>query len=316
MPSIKPLVRAALPATALLALSCGRPDFNTDLETEGPPEVTLVAVASEAAGVELATFCYDGPLRNIIYCEDGVAPDMVADAPPIGFTVRIAFDELLDPSIETLYDEDGNPTTNIDDAVTGSIVDADPVSVECGDGDLAYTGYYDPSGNAYTDPPGPALVVSPTDPVASGAACTVTVNGGVEDKDGNAVPSAQVGPYEFAVAALSVAGSDPEDGADGIDPAVTAIVQFNNHIDPASLTGKVTMADDGGTDVPVTLGVVADDDTQVQIMPDAALAENTTYTITVAADIADVKGGTFDPEGGTYTITFTTGMTVVPDAGM
>src|SRR5690606_39027695 len=88
---------------------------------------------------------------------DGVDP--VDNAYPDGWYVRIMFDELLDPSIETLteiLDANGEGTGTF----RGSIRDANPVKLECQSVtnnamvNVDYDGYYSPSGNRVTWPVG------------------------------------------------------------------------------------------------------------------------------------------------------------------
>jgi len=269
--------------------------------TEGPPEVVLVAVASESLG-EAATFCSSEvtPERtNGYYCPEE-NPDQVApvdDVQPLGFYARIAFDELLDPSIET-----------VDEANGVASLSGTPVTLKCGGADVAYTGFYDPSGSHLTYPAGPALVIEANATVATGSACTVEIGDSVKDKDGEAVPSGQRGPYGFTIAPLAAFGTSPEADAEDVDPAVEMGVIFNNYIDDASLAGKVTLHDDtGNADVVITVGVSADDPTFLTVAADAgALAENNAYTLTVADGITDVEGGALSADNA-VTFSFTTG---------
>src|SRR5205085_1384889 len=110
---------------------------------------------------------------------------MATDASPDTFYVRIMFDELLNPSIETLdpiLDDNGLETGSF----TGSLRDSLPVSLKClgVDGimhDIAYDGYYSPSGNAVTWPVGPSLVIKPAHNVTipSNADCEVSIKDGI-----------------------------------------------------------------------------------------------------------------------------------------
>ncbi len=306
MKPMSPIAGGTLLAAGLLAAACSRPDFPTDLNPEGPPEVMLVAVTSESAG-EIATFCNDtvDPLKvNAAYCIEGEAgggASPVMDAQPLGTEIRIAFDELLDPSIETL-------TTDADGVTTGSIVGADPVTVQCDDTDVAYEGFYQPSGSHLTFPAGPALVIQPTDVVRTGAPCTVSIAGTVQDKDGESVPGAQQGPYDWGIAALGALGTEPGDASEGVDPATIIAVTFNNVLDDQTITATVN---DGTADVEVTAALAADDPTTVTLTPTAGtLAEMTTFTVTISAGLADPLGGALAED---VTFSFITG---VADTGM
>jgi hypothetical protein len=170
-----------------------------------------------------------------------------------------------------------------------------PVTLTCGDAAVAYDGFYDPSGNHLSYPPGPALVVSALDFVATGTMCEISINGNVTDTDGEAVPDQQRGPYAFGIAPLAVYETDPADMSEGVDPAATISVVFNAPIDLATAAGKITLSD-GAADVPVTLAYFTDDtgaesDWIVEATPSAALDAGTTYTVSVVGGIADVAGG-------------------------
>ncbi len=141
---------------------------------------------------------------------------------------RACSTRLLDPEIETLepiLDAMGNKTDNN----TGSLATTQPVSLQCRDVnnnlvDVDYDGYYSPSGNAVTWPLGPSLVIKPLDPtiVPVESECQVTVKEIVRDKDGNAVPADQRGPFKFKIAPASVIGVSPT--AKGvIDPSVGGV---------------------------------------------------------------------------------------------
>ena len=96
----------------MLALgACSDPELNTDLRTEGPPEVLAVLVATDASFMlyETATYCKPGDefrptlvglpdFTTLQVCPEDGDPDPVVDAYPDGWYIRIMFDELLDPT--------------------------------------------------------------------------------------------------------------------------------------------------------------------------------------------------------------------------
>src|SRR3954451_4512455 len=106
-------------ATTLSVLAmgaCADPEQNTDLRPEGPPDVLAVLVMTDASSqlVEKATFCKpnDDKRPSQVGLPDftiqQVCPDALGDsaaevdtAYPDGWYVRIMFDELLNPEIET-----------------------------------------------------------------------------------------------------------------------------------------------------------------------------------------------------------------------
>ena len=125
--------------------------------------------------LETATFCklndalrptevflVIGGLTEVCPLDETQQVDMVEDAVPTGWYIRVVFDELLDPTIEELIpdtDSAGDPTGTS----TGSIANTQPVKLTCGGVDVPYDGYYSPGGNYQTWPVGPSLVIIPDD---------------------------------------------------------------------------------------------------------------------------------------------------------
>lgn len=332
----------------VLALSaCSRPDLATDLRPEGDPEVLTVMILtdgfSEFGGVpeERATYCKidngvpDPKLPTIIgqpdqsvtqVCPETAAevtdPDTmiteVTNANPFafgGFHVRVVFDELLDPNIETLTDsedvnEDGlanDPCTAISETCQGHIDTTLPVTLTCGGVAVPYDGYYVPNGNKVSWPPGPSIVVVPLDPSGlSGAQCEVSLRDNILDKEGNVVPAAQRGPYTFTVAELTIAGSSPAD-AEEITADSPVVISFTDLIDGASVdaTDVVVHDDTADVDIVVTLTVVG---TDIEILPTGGggtWTNGSAYTVTIpdTATITDIGGGPYT--GGEFILTFT-----------
>lgn len=336
----------AASAPLALAVACADPDLKSELVTEGPPEVTQVNVLSEGVVIddpthlrlgEAATFCRPGTEYKVnqVYCpeerDSSLKPiagaretDPVADVLPYAaalgmeditsqgllpnWHVRFIFDELLDPSVETLEDVDGVPY--------GSLAETQPVTVTCNDTDLTYDGFYDPSGNHLSYPPGPALVVQVTDFVATSSECSASINSGdVVDKDGEAVPSDQAGPYDFTIAALAVYSTAPADTEEGVDPAGTIAIELNAPINLATVEAAVTVVDESDNAVAFTVQNAPIDPADpaagtipniIELVPNAALDPNATYTVTISSGIADIAGGELTLAEPTV-VTFTTG---------
>jgi hypothetical protein len=306
-----------------LAAACGDPELASDLNTEGPPEVTEVNVRTESgiddpSGLqrgESATYCRSGEQYKVngTYCplmRDGTdtpIPGMrdkapAVDADPQTWYVRVIFDELLDPSIEELVDG------------TGHITQSHPLELTCNGSAIPYDGWYDPGGTHLSYAPGPSLVATfvgvndqgDTLVVATRSHCTIEINDNVVDKDGNAVPADQrVGPpYSFDVAPLSFS-VEPADGTTGVlvDDVVT--VAFNAPVDLASaqagieVTYLTTDEEPALVVVPGTVDYSKDadgnvDKTAVVFDPVGDLLPTTEYTVTLSNGIADVAGGELD----------------------
>lgn len=145
--------------------------------------------------------------------------------------------------------------------------------------------------------------LTPTQPLAAGRQYYFSVNGGT-DLAGNQVQGTGFYFYaEFggATSAPTVVAFNPLSGATGVGTNVQIQAQFSAPVDPNSLT-HVTLKQ-GGSTIPATPSLSAGN-TVLQLVPQAPLAANTTYVMTIA--------GVKDPAGNalsTVTSTFTTGAT-------
>ena len=310
----------AATACVLLIGACSNPDEQTDLRPSGAPEVLTVLVSNDSAGdgiLEGATFCKvnddkrptlvpanpDGPAQ---VCPDDPSKGApkVEDGVPLGWYVRIQFDELLNPDIEDLL-----PIPN-SDLLQGSLARTQPVILTCANANVPYDGYYDPSGNSVTWPLGPSLFIAPTDDTAipTGSDCTVMIKGDVVlDKDGEHVPAGQIGPYSFTLAPMDLVGTDPAPPRDATKPNTVApedplVISFNaqvdvNSLDPAevSIREVTSCSDTAGTAKTAVIDLVEDDKTSIAISDSAAPTD-----------------AAFEPEK-TYVITFNAGAQVTQD---
>jgi hypothetical protein len=323
----------AATACVLMLGACSAPEERSDLRPRGAPEVLTVLVANDAAGdgiLEGATFCKlnddkrpglvpallaanpDAPAQ---VCPDalGTGAAEVTDGVPLGWYVRIQFDELLDPDIEDLL-----PIPD-SELLKGSLARTQPVTLTCAGANVAYDGYYNVSGNSLTWPLGPSLFIAPVDEAAytsipTGSDCTVTIKPDVViDKDGERVPTAQVGPYSFKLAELSLLGTDPEAPRDPKMPGTVApedplILTFNAHINVTSLSAtdvliqEVTACD--GTGAIDKIAVVREHEVGDDDEVDPASIE--------IVDAAAPTDAAFVPEK-TYLITFRAGANVTQD---
>jgi hypothetical protein len=241
----------------------------------------------------------DGNLLQICPADTSMGVDELADANPQNWYVRIMFDELLDPSIEELnpiLDQNGMDTGT----VQGSIANTKPVKLECqsvtGNGlvEIPYDGYYSPSGNAVTWPLGPSLVIKANSPalVATQSECQVTINANVTDKDGNKVPTEQLGPYKFKIAPVALVAGDtaPADG-DAVDAIAAGVdVTFNTPIDPNTIA--FAFDPDPGNDY-----IQAESDTEFFLGADFEVNGDYTFTIPEGTMVTDQCGKvtTFGP---------------------
>ena len=146
-----------------------------------------------------------------------------------GWHVRIVFDKLLDPAIETL-------TMLANGTSEGHINTTHPVDLLCDGVAVPYDGYYAPNGNSVTWPLGPSIVVQPSQYVQAGATCTVTLTQNILNKLEQPVPTDQLGPYSFAVGDLALIGAEPTD-TPALDAAVANVtLSFNGEPVDATFT--------------------------------------------------------------------------------
>ncbi|MEJ7598068.1 MAG: hypothetical protein WKG01_09190 [Kofleriaceae bacterium] len=348
---------AVFTALSLLALAaCEDPEQLTSLRPDGDPEVLAVLVLADTVDfgpLEVATFCKQndpkrpgvlgvtavgaqvrvcdidlsrgaGPLDDngtpVDPTDDVFTAGTVDNANPMGWSIRIMFDELLDPdtaeTLEPIFDPDTMEDTG---QSTASLAKTQPVTLTCGGVAVPYDGYYSPSGNSVSWPVGPSLVVTPLDPsvVATGAECEISITPGpsgkeLTDKEGNPVPASQRGPFSFQISALAFAGTDPESPAPNkppstIDPGAPLLVFFNSFIDAASLTPAeveiLEVADCAATTGTARTAVIAanaDDPTALEISMTPTVPTGLAWTpekfylVTFSddAEVTDLAGGT------------------------
>jgi hypothetical protein len=283
----------------LTLFACGEEDVRSDLNSDGDPRVITVTVTSESTLTEVATYCANPEEEKVNgnYCptsaDQTVSP--VTDALPIGWELRVIFNELLlAEAVEDLIDV-GNGI------YVGTLAETQPVTLTCDGQNIPYDGYYQPAGNHLTIPPGPALVIQPNFPAgfaATGSGCEVTVKSDVQSKELETMT--QGGPYGFQIAPMAVSLTDPMEGAI-IAPDAQIAVLFNAYVDANSLQNSVTLVDGDGTDVPIN--ALAFDDVVVVQAQAGMLAPGTDYTLTIDTGVADIRGGTFT---GPYTLNFST----------
>ena len=301
-------------STATLA-GCSEEGNESELDSEGPPRVTVVTVGLVEAGpdAEAPAYCV-GPEADKIsvvcldaagkYAFDGTQP---VETSPAGWQVRLGFNELLDPDraeeLVVVRGPDGQPERDQygNPVLRGTLERSQPVTLTCNGQPIAYDGYYNPSGNHLSVPPGPSLVIRALEAAPTSAMCQVEVvqgqsapGFGVFDKNGNPVSPADKGPFTFRTAALAVTGASPAADVVGVALDVAPLVSFNAPIDPDTLSvngvGRVRLrtADD---DVDVEATLIVENGSTVRVTPAAALASGTRYELVVYGGIADAAGG-------------------------
>jgi hypothetical protein len=293
---------------------CSEEGNESELDSEGPPRVTVVTLGIVgSADPEVPAYCLGPEADKIsVVCLDAAGEyafddSQPAETSPIGWQVRLGFNELLDPDraeeLVVVRGPDGEPERDQygNPVMRGTLARSQPVTLTCNGAPIAYDGYYNPSGNHLSLPPGPSLVVQALGAAPTSATCQVEVvqgesapGFGVFDKRGNPISAADRGPFMFRTAALGVTGAVPVIDATDVAVDVAPLVSFNAPIDPDSLSadglGRVRLRTaDGGVDVEAMLTV--ENGSTVRVTPTTALAPGTDYELVVYGGIADALGG-------------------------
>jgi hypothetical protein len=233
---------------------------------------------------------------------------------PLGWQARVVFNELLNSSVENLLpcvdvNHDGvcSAADDDDDGLNhGSLIATQPVTLTCGGQAIAYDGYYQPTGNHLSVPPGPSLVIQPLELAATGSTCEITVKSNVvQDKDQEAI--ADSGSFSFRIAPMTIESASIANDTE-IGPDSSVAVFFNTLVDESSLAGNVTVTDttNGGVQHPV-VAVTDPEDNKTVVVSSASGAwdPGTDYTLTIDSGVQDIKGGSFSVDQ-PFTLNFTT----------
>lgn len=150
----------------------------------------------------------------------------------------------------------------------------------------------------------------PTSPLPNPVNITATITTGAKDLAGNALASAFT--WSFTTrddTPPTVTGVTPASGATGVSPNTNIQISFSEDVQPSTITtANITLkTTSGGTAV---AGAVAYNATThvATFQPSAALAQSTSYTLTVTG-IKDIAGNTL---AAPFTSSFTTGDTNPP----
>jgi hypothetical protein len=252
------------------------------LRPDGPPDVLSVMVArnrflsKDVPFLEESTYCrvndHQRPSRVSVgtstvahVCPDDYALPVPTfrNAFPAYWYARIVFDELL--SLDSGVPDEPNAATSTEVLRAGvAKAKAQPVTLTCNGADVPFNAYY-VTGNIETWPVGPSLKIKPIDTkaVPANALCEVTlVPDVIQDKTGNPPDAAQLGPYSFQIAPISILiPNDPAADAysrTGVVPTLgpgnpAFLIAFNHYVDPATFDASdVKVYRDATVDDPLT----------------------------------------------------------------
>ena len=156
---------------------------------------------------------------------------------------------------------------------------------------------------------GPNTVVTftPTAPWTASTAITVSITTGVQSAVGSALLAAQSAVFSTGTGAdgtaPTVVAVNPAAGATGIFTNQVFTVQFNETLNPATVTAASVALTAGGTPVAVQRILTGTNNSAVVLVPDALLSPNTTYTFTATTTVTDQAGNAL---AAPFTSTFTT----------
>jgi hypothetical protein len=245
------------------------------LRVDGPPDVLAVLAASNrplssSLLLEEATYCRPNdakrPARIFVpgseeteVCPVDLAKtvEVFREASPAYWYVRFVFDERLDLSTPT--EPDFDPAGGV------ALTESGPVTLSC-DGVLVdYAHFYINKGDKESWPPGPSLKIRPrhADQVPANAMCEATLeDGAIVDTSGVPAEDAQLGPYRFQLAPISLlVPTGPAAAPYGTNGAIPTLlagnpafrINFNHYLDPASFTASsVKVFRDAFTNDPAT----------------------------------------------------------------
>jgi hypothetical protein len=154
--------------------------------------------------------------------------------------------------------------------------------------------------------------ITPNDPLAEGTTYTISATG-VQDIQGTPMTSAYTSNFTTSTSGINLlkptlVSVTPANGTISVPTSVNPVMVFSTAMDPLTFDQSLEYAFIWQTSneviVPATVSFSADGKT-VTIIPTAALASNTEYTIEIGYEgyVTDVAGNQFSP--GSYT-TFTT----------
>ncbi|MGH9421325.1 MAG: Ig-like domain-containing protein, partial [Thermoanaerobaculia bacterium] len=150
-----------------------------------------------------------------------------------------------------------------------------------------------------------------TSPLPNPTSITATVTTDVKDMAGNKMAANFT--WSFTTrddTGPTVISTSPANGATSVAPATAITVTFSEAMDPTTITASTITLKATSTSLNVNGSVSYNATTHIAtFIPNAALAQSTGYTLTVAASVKDVAGNQM---GTPFSMSFTTGDTVAP----
>ena len=204
---------------------------------------------------------------------DTVAPSLVQTSPqnsntgvPISTPIVVQFSKAMDPGTLTPQ------TFTVADTFTGNAI----------------------NGMVQVDPTGTTASFVPQPNLPVGRTFLVQLHTTIEDQAGNSLTSTGADTFSFTTSftadttAPQVVGMSPSNGATGVPLNSLIVLQFSKPLDVISVSQGLQVQV-GGQAVPGAIALSSGNQL-VTFTPTGGLAANTTYTISLTSQIADVGG--------------------------
>ena len=188
-------------------------------------------------------------------------------------------------------------------------------TINCDGEDLYSTqpedGFYNPSGNQLIPVAtglsglGPALVISASAGLKTGADCTIRLSDTVKDKEGLAVVAVPPTAMAFHSESLALLSSVPTSGVSGVSPDLALNLGFNAFLKEDTIENVVLREKTGAVVISARELALGDDKISVKIDPTGTLRPDRDYEIVIpATTVTDIYAGKFPAE---KLVTFKTG---------
>ncbi len=191
-------------------------------------------------------------------------------------------DDTTAPQVLSVDPSAGETGVAVDEEIV--IVFSEDMDTATGDGEITLsTGAV--TDLTWTDPR--TVVVAHPDWTA-GAAVTVTVGTGLTDLAGNALAGTHATTFYVESTELVFLGSEPADGATGVNRSTVISLLFSADMDIDTFAGAVTLTDAGQD--PLAFQAHEGEGSWVIIDPDGDLPADQAITLTVSTDVQDHGG--------------------------
>ncbi len=326
-----------------------------DIEAEQDDRVVMAAVAKSTQPMRIVLDelvvgntleeigCTDGSFERVPLDAD---PDDIAACSPA--VIEFGGCTAVCANVGGIKDEDGDGAPDIDggrrmlEVAPGVLA----VSLNCDGTNIPFdpfTSFYSPAGNQQIaagplgiNSLGPAIVLRPISGLRSGAACALTIDASVVDKEGLGVCAPQNGdinqsctPGDLSLVAwrtevLALRQSDPGQDAVGVSTLTGAgpnkdfTLLFTADLGIDTLVGAFALIENPGAGevdrtVDTTLTLNENDASNLTLTVAGGLAGDADYELRIAPTLTDTFGGALPQMS---TLSFSTGTGPVVDAGV